>query len=53
MREALFYEAEEQQRVRCTLCPHFCTIAPGHRGACGVRIRDYPLTLEKVLAGLG
>jgi CO/xanthine dehydrogenase Mo-binding subunit len=21
--------------------------------ACGVRIRDYPLTLDKVLAGLG
>ncbi|MCX7848112.1 MAG: AmmeMemoRadiSam system radical SAM enzyme [bacterium] len=23
--------------VQCTLCPHHCTIAPGHRGLCGVR----------------
>jgi pyruvate formate lyase activating enzyme len=54
MREALFYEAEEQQRVRCTLCPHFCTIAPGHRGACGVRInRDgklYTLVADRVIS---
>jgi pyruvate formate lyase activating enzyme len=38
LRRALFYEEEADGRVRCTLCPHECRIAPGHRGACGVRI---------------
>ena len=54
MQEALFYETEEKQRVRCTLCPHFCKIAPGHRGACGVRInRDgklYTLVADRVIS---
>lgn len=54
MQEALFYEVEENQRVRCTLCPHFCKIAPGHRGACGVRInRDgtlYTLVADRVIS---
>lgn len=53
MREALFYEVEENQRVRCTLCPHFCKIAPGHRGACGVRINRagtlYTLVADRVV----
>ncbi len=54
MREALFYETEENQRVRCTLCPHFCKVAPGHRGACGVRInrdgRLYTLVADRVVS---
>ena len=27
----------EGSRVKCTLCPHGCVIAPGKRGRCGVR----------------
>ncbi len=54
MKEALFYEVEDNQRVRCTLCPHFCKITPGHRGACGVRInRDgklYTLVADRVVS---
>lgn len=54
MQEALFYEIEDHQRVRCTLCPHYCKIAPGHRGACGVRVnRDgklYTLVADRVIS---
>jgi pyruvate formate lyase activating enzyme len=54
MQEALFYEVEGHQRVRCTLCPHYCKIAPGHRGACGVRVnRDgklYTLVADRVIS---
>ena len=54
MQEALFYEVEVNQRVRCTLCPHYCKIAPGHRGACGVRInRDgvlYTLVADRAIS---
>lgn len=54
MQEALFYEVEQNQRVRCTLCPLFCKITPGHRGACGVRInRDgtlYTLVADRVIS---
>ncbi len=54
MREALFYEQLAEQRVRCTLCPHFCKIAPGHRGACGVRVNRkgvlYTLVADRVVA---
>jgi pyruvate formate lyase activating enzyme len=35
--EALLYEKEAENRVRCGLCAHHCRIAPGDRGACGVR----------------
>lgn len=34
--EALFYEKIED-RLRCTLCPHHCSIAPGETGICKVR----------------
>jgi pyruvate formate lyase activating enzyme len=37
VKEALFYEKLFGDRVRCELCPHRCTISPGHRGICGVR----------------
>lgn len=54
MREALFYESLEDQRVRCTLCPHFCLIAPEHRGACGVRLNRggklYTLVADRVVS---
>lgn len=54
MREALFYEVAANQRVRCTLCPHFCKVAPGRHGACGVRINRegklYTLVADRVVA---
>jgi pyruvate formate lyase activating enzyme len=33
--EPLFRTAGE--KLECLLCPHFCKIAPGHNGICGVR----------------
>jgi pyruvate formate lyase activating enzyme len=35
--EALLYERESGNRVRCGLCAHRCRIGPGGRGLCGVR----------------
>ncbi len=37
MKEALLYERLSDQRVRCKLCAHRCTIAPSHKGVCMVR----------------
>jgi len=37
MKEALYYQRLENQKVQCLLCPHHCIIAPGKRGICGVR----------------
>lgn len=37
MVEARLYEKLDGQRVRCNLCAHRCTIAPGHKGICLVR----------------
>ena len=37
MKEAILYEKLEDERVRCHLCAHRCTIAAGHKGVCGVR----------------
>ncbi len=38
MREALYYAPEEQERVRCHLCPHECLIPEGKPGVCHVRV---------------
>jgi pyruvate formate lyase activating enzyme len=35
--EALLYEKEEANGVRCALCAHRCRIEAGGRGVCGVR----------------
>jgi pyruvate formate lyase activating enzyme len=37
MREALFYEKLEGNKVKCGLCRFRCHIAVGRRGICGVR----------------
>ncbi len=37
MKEAMLYEREEDQRVRCELCAHRCLIAEGRSGICQVR----------------
>ena len=54
MREAMFWSAETDGYVRCTLCPHHCRIAPGARGVCHVREnRDgvlYSLNYGRIVA---
>ncbi len=37
MKEALFYNVEDNGKVQCRLCNHHCHIRPGKRGICGVR----------------
>ncbi len=36
-KEAMFYEKKDNKSVRCILCPNYCFIDQGGRGACGVR----------------
>ena len=37
MKEAMFYEKTEENKVRCYLCARHCIILSGRRGICGVR----------------
>jgi len=37
MKESLLYEKVKNNSVKCKTCRHFCTIAPGKCGICGVR----------------
>ncbi|OGI33995.1 MAG: AmmeMemoRadiSam system radical SAM enzyme [Candidatus Moranbacteria bacterium RIFOXYC1_FULL_44_13] len=37
MKESVLYERLGNNNVRCKTCNHFCLVAPGHRGVCGVR----------------
>lgn len=37
MKEAMFYQKLENDKVRCELCPHRCIISSGKRGLCRVR----------------
>lgn len=37
MKEALLYDKLPENRVRCRLCAHRCTITDGHLGLCQVR----------------
>lgn len=37
IKEAMFYEKLEDQKVRCGLCNHRCRISDGNTGICGVR----------------
>lgn len=54
MKEALFYEKAEENKVLCRLCHHHCLISNGRRGLCGVREnRDgvlYSMVYGKVVA---
>lgn len=36
--EAQYYETADNQRIRCTLCPHQCSISPETAGKCHVRV---------------
>jgi pyruvate formate lyase activating enzyme len=35
--EALLWKPLQHGKVQCRLCAHFCVVAPGDRGICGVR----------------
>jgi pyruvate formate lyase activating enzyme len=37
MKEALYYKNEDD-KIRCLLCPNYCLIAQGKKGCCGVRV---------------
>jgi len=37
MKKSLLYEKMKNDLVKCKTCRHFCVIAPGKRGFCGVR----------------
>jgi len=54
MKEALFYQKLEKNKVKCQLCNHNCQIDPGKRGLCGVRENRggvlYSLVYGKVIA---
>jgi len=54
MKEALFYKKIKENKVQCQACNHYCQIAPGTRGICGVREnRDgklYSLVYGKIVA---
>ena len=39
--EALYYEKQNNQNVKCTLCPWFCELKPGMTGVCKVRRNEY------------
>lgn len=38
--EAAYYDIAKDGRAACRLCPHHCSIAPGHRGRCQTRYYD-------------
>lgn len=54
MKEAILYEKLENKSVKCKVCNHFCLIADGKRGFCGVRMNKkgvlYSLNYDKVIA---
>ena len=54
IKEALFYDKLDDQKVQCQLCPRRCVIPAGRRGFCGVREnRDgtlYTLVYAKAVA---
>ncbi len=35
--QAQFFQFLEKNRIKCTLCPHFCVLSEGQTGLCGVR----------------
>src|SRR5665647_3704880 len=52
LKEAMFYEKKDDNRVLCQLCPHNCLIPPGRSGICGVKKNDngvlYSMIFEQV-----
>jgi pyruvate formate lyase activating enzyme len=37
MKEALFYIEQDNRKIRCNLCAHYCELKTGQYGICGVR----------------
>lgn len=54
MIRARLYEPLSDGAVKCLACNHFCTIAPGHTGLCGVRENQdgqlFSLVYDRVVA---
>lgn len=50
MKEALYYEKLDNQRVKCLLCPHYCTIDEGKIGICRARVNNQGILYSKVYA---
>jgi pyruvate formate lyase activating enzyme len=54
MKEAMFYEKLADEKVRCYLCAHRCTIHEGKKGICGVRTNKngtlYSLVYGKLIS---
>ncbi|MBI5182881.1 MAG: AmmeMemoRadiSam system radical SAM enzyme [Nitrospinae bacterium] len=54
MKEAIFYEKRDENKVRCSLCSHRCIIKEDKRGICGVRENRngtlYTLVYDKVIS---
>ncbi len=54
MKQAMFQEAKEGEKVLCGLCSHRCLISPGKRGICAVRENRegvlYSLVYDKIIA---
>ena len=40
VRVAEYWKSQDNNAVKCTLCPHFCVISDGKAGKCGVRRND-------------
>ncbi len=54
VKEAILYEKAEENKVKCVVCNHRCSIAEGKRGICGVRENSqgtlYTLNYGKTVA---
>jgi pyruvate formate lyase activating enzyme len=54
MKEALYYEHLDSEKVKCTLCPKGCVISESKTGVCDVREnvqgKLYSLVYEKPVA---
>jgi pyruvate formate lyase activating enzyme len=54
MKEAYLYKKLKDKKVQCRNCPHFCVLASGERGKCGVREnidgKLYALNYRKAIA---
>jgi len=54
MKEAMFYEKRDENKVHCCLCSHRCIIKEGKRGICSVRENRngtlYTLVYDKIIS---
>ena len=54
MKEAIFWQKIDENKLKCLLCNHFCTLKEGDKGICGVRVsingKLYSLNYGKLVA---